>query len=136
MYPSAAQLQNEIDTQYPRDALHFMQQEQITGRLFHDYLFGGYLEWNSPALKTFADGRTDIFIYNGVLNDYLEIIRIERPFELLDKYQIGYVLFPINTPLSYLLDHSASWRTIYQDKAVNLYQRVPVTATSREGLAN
>jgi hypothetical protein len=136
MYPSAAQLQNEIDTQYPRDALHFMQQEQITGRLFHDYLFGGYLEWNAPALKTFADGRTDIFIYNGVINDYLEIVRIERPFELLDKYEIGYVLFPVNTPLSYLLDHSPSWRTIYQDKEVKLYQRMPVTATSREGPPN
>ena len=107
------------------------------GALFHDYTHKGYLEVERvEALKTFADGRTDIFIYNGVLNDYLEIIRIERPFELLDKYEIGYVLFPINTPLSYLLDHSASWRTIYQDKQVKLYQRVPVTATSREGLAN
>ena len=136
MYPSTARLQNDIDSQFPRDALHFMQQEQITGRLFHDYIFGGYLEWNAPTLRTFADGRTDIFIYNGVLDDYLKIIRIERPLELLDKYEISYVLFPVNTPLAYLLDHSAGWRAIYQDKAVKLYQRVPVTATSPEGASN
>ena len=113
-----------------------MQQKQITGRLFHDYIFGGYIEWNAPALRTFADGRTDIFIYNGVLADYLKIIRIERPFELLDKYKIDYVLFPLNMPLTYVLDHSAAWRMIYEDHVVKLYQRVPVKATPREGPSN
>ena len=125
MYPSAAQLQNSIDTQFPHDALRFMQQKQITGRLFHDYDFGGYIEWNAPAVKTFADGRTDVFVYNGVLDDYLKITTVEKPLELLDKYRIDYVLFSVNKHLSYVLDHSAGWRTIYEDKVVKLYQRAP-----------
>ena len=98
-YPSAAQLQNNIDNQFPRDALRFIQQRQITGRLFNWYDFGGYIEFYAPAIKTFADGRTDIFVYNGVLNDYININTIERPFELLDKYKIDYVLFPVTSPL-------------------------------------
>ena len=124
-YPSAAQLQESIDSQFPRDALRFMQQKQINGKLFHYYDFGGYIEFNAPQLRTFADGRTDIFIYNGIFDDYLKINQIDRPFELLDKYKIDYVLFPIGKHLDYLLEHSSAWRTIYQDKVVKLYERVP-----------
>jgi hypothetical protein len=124
-YPSAAQLQNNIDSQFPRDALRFIEQRQITNRLFSWYDFGGYIEFYAPAIKTFADGRTDIFVYNGVLNDYIKINAIESPFELLDKYKIDYVLFPVDKRLTYVLDHSTGWHTIYEDKVVKLYQRVP-----------
>jgi hypothetical protein len=124
-YPSAAQLQENIDSQFPRDALRFMQQNLIKGRLFHYYDFGGYIEFNAPEIRTFADGRADIFIYNGVFEDYLKINQIDRPFELLDRYKIDYVLFPVDKHLDYLLDHSTAWRTIYQDKVVKLYERVP-----------
>jgi hypothetical protein len=61
----------------------------------------------------------------GVADDYLKINEIERPLELLDQYKIDYVLFPPNRRLTYVLDHSAGWRTIYEDKVVKLYQRVP-----------
>jgi hypothetical protein len=135
-YPSATQLQNKIDTYFPRDALRFMQQKQITGRLFHYYAFGGYIEWNAPTLKTFADPRTDIFVYNGVLDDYLKINAIDRPLELLDKYKIDYVLFPVNRPLTYVLDHSAGWRRIYEDKVAKLYERVPAAASTLKVQSN
>ncbi len=129
-YPSAAELQYRIDSQFPRDALRFMKQRQITGRVFNWYDFGGYIEFYAPAIKTFADGRTDIFVYSGVLNDYQKINTIEEPLELLDKYKIDYVLFPVNKHLTYVLDHSTAWRTIYEDKVVKLYQRVPVAAAT------
>ena len=106
---------------------------QITGRLFHYYGFGGYIEWYAPTIKTFADPRTDIFVYNGVLDDYLKIIAIDEPFELLDKYKIQYVLFPTNKPITYVLDHSAGWNRIYEDEVVKLYQRVPAAVTSSSG---
>jgi hypothetical protein len=124
-YPSAAQLQNKIDNWFPRDALGFMQQRNITGRVFSWGGFSGYIEFYAPTVKTFADGRLDVFVYTGVLDDYFKINRIERPLELLDKYKIDYVLFPVNKPLTYVLDHSAGWRTIYEDHVVKLYQRVP-----------
>jgi hypothetical protein len=131
-YPSAAQLQENIDSQFPRDALRFMQQRQISGPLFHYYDFGGYLEWNAPALKTFADGRADIFVETGVLDDYLKINQVDQSLELLDKYKIDYVLFPVDKHLTYLLDHSVGWRPIYADKVVKVFQRVPAVAASSE----
>jgi hypothetical protein len=128
MYPSAAQLENNINSQFPRDALRFMQQKNITGRLFHYYDFGGYIESYAPGRKAFADGRADIFIYNGIFDDYLKINQIDAPFELLDKYKIDYVLFPVDKHLCYVLDHSTGWRNIYQDKVVKLYERVPAAS--------
>jgi hypothetical protein len=60
-----------------------------------------------------------------VFDDYLKVNRIEQPLELLDKYRIDYVLFPVDKHLCYVLDHSAGWRMIYEDKVAKLYQRVP-----------
>jgi len=128
IYPSSAQLRNNIDSQFPRDALRFVQRKHIAGRLFHYYDFGGYIEFNAPDVKTFADGRADIFIYNGIFDDYLKINQIDAPFELLDKYTIDYVLFPVDKHLCYVLDHSTGWRNIYQDKVVKLYERIPAAS--------
>ena len=105
-----------------------MKEKQITGRLFSWYDYGGYIEFYAPEVKLFADNRTDIFVYNGVLDDYMKINAIEQSLELLDKHRIEYVLFPLDTRLAYVLDHSPQWRRIYEDKVVKLYQRMPVTA--------
>ena len=87
--------------------------------------FSGYVEFYAPAVKTFADGRLDIFVYNDVLNDYFKINSIDGSLELLDKYKIDYVLYPVDKQLTYVLDHSAGWHAIYQDKVAKLFQRVP-----------
>ena len=136
MYPTPAQLQNTIDTQFPHDALRYMQQKQINGRLFPLAEFGGYIEWYAPEIKPFVDGRADVFVENGVFNDYMKINAIESPFELLDKYKIDYVMFPINRRLTYLLGRSSGWHMIYEDKVVKLYQRVPGTATALRAQSN
>jgi len=123
-FPTSDRLQRAIDKAFPREALHYMEQTNITGPLFHRYDFGGYIEMNAPQIKTFADGRTDIFVYSGVFDDYLQASHTNRLFEILDKYKINYVLYTPNTSLTYLLDHSSEWRVIYIDSVAALYQRV------------
>ena len=49
------------------------------------------MEWNAPELKTFLDTRGDIFVYNGVFDDYLRVKAMCIRFEILDKYKIDYV---------------------------------------------
>ena len=74
----------------------FMQRQHINGRIFNQYAWGGYMEWNAPELKPFTDGRTDIFVYNGTFDDYVKAVLIQSPFEILDKYKIDYVLMEPN----------------------------------------
>ena len=128
-YPSSNQLQQIVDLRFPRNALNFLRSQHPSGRLFNYYDFGGYIEWNAPEIRTFADGRTDIFTYNGVFDDYIRINEIERPLEVLDKYNIDCVLFPVNKRLTYLLDNTPEWRPIYADQVAKLYERVPLTRT-------
>jgi hypothetical protein len=129
-YPSANQLQQVVDSSFPRNALSFLRSRHPSGRLLNYYDFGGYIEWNAPEIQTFADGRTDIFTYNGVFNDYIRINEIDRPLELLDKYKIDYVLFPVEKRLTYLLDKSPGWRSIYADKVAKVYERALITSTN------
>jgi hypothetical protein len=123
-HPPEARLQQEVTSQYPTAALEFMQQQHVSGRIFNSYKFGGYMEWYTPGLKAFIDGRADIFVYNGTFDNYRKITDIEDAFDLLDKYDIHYVLYESKTPLSYLLDHSRDWQLVYGDSVAKLYRRV------------
>lgn len=123
LLPSNSELQDIIDKNYPGDAVAFLRDHGIKGRLLHLYDWGGYLEWHAREIKTFADGRTDIFVYNGVFEDYLQITSGRAPFETLDKYKIDTVLFPPDTPFTYSLDHSSAWKRIYTDPIASIYQR-------------
>jgi hypothetical protein len=111
------------EEQFPVAALPFLKTFQPHGRVFNEFLWGGYIGYYAPQVPVFIDSRVDIFEYNGVLRDYLDIIRVKRSLELLDQYQIRYVFFERDRPLVYLLDHTKEWRTDYDDGKVVLLER-------------
>ena len=129
-FPTAAQLQQKVYEEYPTAALEFMQRQHIKGRIFNNYGWGGYMEWNTPQLMPFIDGRADIFVYNGIFDDCLKVVHIQAPFEILDKYRIDYVLFQPKHPLAYLLEHSPAWHAIYTDKVAVLFEHTPATGAA------
>ena len=128
LFPSAAQLQQQVSEAYPTAALEFMQQRHMNGRIFNNDGWGGYMEWTAPDLKPFTDSRADIFVYNGTFDDYIKAVSIQAPLEILDKYKIDYVLFEPKEPLGYVLEHSPAWRPIYSDKVAVLFQRSAASA--------
>ena len=123
LFPSNTELEQSIDAAYPRGALEFMQRHSINGRLFNQYAWGGYIEWNAPTLKTFIDGRADIFLYNNAFIDFLRATALNNSLEIMDKYKIDYILIPPEEPLSYLLKHGDGWQPIYSDNIAVLFQR-------------
>jgi len=122
-FPSSAQLQQKVEEGYPAAALAFMQRQYFNGRIFNEYRWGGYMEWNTPELKPFIDGRAVPFVYQGIFDDYGNAVLIRQPFEVLDKYRIEYALLEPRAPLTYLLQHSPSWRLIYSDQVAVLFER-------------
>jgi hypothetical protein len=129
-FPSNAKLQQDVDKQYPTAALQFMQRENVSGRIFNTDAWGGYMEWNAPALKPFTDGRADIFAYNGTFDDYVKTVLIQSPLQVLDKYKFDYVLIEPGHPLEYLLRHSPEWRPKYSDDVAVLFERATVLPVS------
>ena len=130
-WPSAAQLEDSLSQQYPAEALAYLKAHPAQGRMLNFYLWGGYLNWKDPQLKIFIDSRVDIFEYEGVLKDYLDLMALDQPEALLDKYKIRYVLFPRSEPLTYVLAHDARWKLVYNDKLSYLFERADRPADMR-----
>ncbi len=116
------------ESEYPEKALSALAALPTQARLLNSYDWGGYLELRLPGLPVMIDSRTDIFERRGVLRDYLDAVRIDDTFAILDKYKIQYVLFQPDTPLVYLLRRSPGWRVDYQDGTAVLLERLPAGA--------
>jgi len=122
-FPSNAKLQHDVDENYPTAALEFMQRQHVDRRIFNTDAWGGYMEWNTPELKPFTDGRADVFVYNGTFDDYVKTVTIQNPLEVLDKYRIDSVLIEPKQPLAYVLEHSPAWRPVYSDDVAVVFER-------------
>ena len=122
-WPRESQLQRSVDSQYPAQAVSYLEAHPPSGAMVNYYLWGGYLNWKDPDLKVFVDGRADIFEYTGVLKDYLSLLEFENLETILDKYKIRYVLFPHHEQFTYLLEHDPKWKTVYSDQISVLLER-------------
>ena len=124
--PSRADLEKDVAVHFPANALSYIKANALQDRVFHDYVWGGYLIFFARDVKTFVDGRTDIFEYTGVLKDYLDATQIRSPLQVMDKYEIRSVLLPPDSPLTYLLEHQRGWKRVFGDRVAVIFERAPV----------
>jgi hypothetical protein len=122
-WPREARLQDPVARDYPVQAVTYFEAHPPDGPLLNFYLWGGYLNWRDPSVKVFVDSRVDIFEYSGVFKDYIDLLGLSQPEQLLDKYKIRYVLFPPDEPLTYVLQHDPRWKVLYSDKISVLLER-------------
>ncbi len=131
LFPNRGELQQRVTDEYPVAALHYIHDHNITGRIFSPAEFGGFIEWTSPEIKSFADGRA-IFVENGAFQDCMKALTLQDSLRIMDKYHIDYILLERSWPLNYLLKHSPGWRLLYSDGVAAVFQRMPGTALARE----
>ncbi len=124
-FPSPERLQRQISDFFPERAVAFLRAHPQQGRIFNLYQWGGYLEWNLRDVKTFVDSRSDIFDYKGVLQDHIDAIQLKNTQEILDRYQVSYVLYPANTAFAYYLSKVPQWERIYADGQAVIYRVRP-----------
>ncbi len=122
-WPNSERLQNSVAQSYPAEVLPFLKAHPPDGPVLNFYLWGGYLEWNDRKVRTFVDSRVDIFEYAGVLQDYLDLLSLQKSKPILDKYQIRYVLFPHDEALTYVLEHDPEWKEVFNGKVSVLLER-------------
>jgi hypothetical protein len=123
-FPTEKVLQRDTVRTYPVKALEYLREFHPRGRVLNDYLWGGYLIWNVPHIPVFIDSRVDIFEYNGVFADYLDLTQLHNSLGVLNKYNIRYVLFRKDSPVVYLLMNTPGWKTRYQDATTVLLERI------------
>ncbi len=110
---------------YPEDAITFMQNNGITGNIFDNHGWGGYLIWKYyPEVRPYIDGR---FFHKRFFDEYNLILSGIGWKELLAKYNISLVLLPYSTGqeknLRDYLFNDPDWSLIYWDDTSLLYAR-------------
>lgn len=81
---------------YPTGATAFMRDNNLDGRIFNAYQWGGYLWLND--FDIFIDGRLDTLYPENVFLDYQNVVKLESNWqEILDKWNIDYLLFHTRT---------------------------------------
>ena len=138
-FPSQDDLAQAVAQRYPTQAIAYIKSKGLAGNVFNRYMWGGYMIFFCSEVKTFIDGRTDIFEYTGVLKDYLDAERLQNSLDVMDKYKIRYVLTSPDFPLAYLLENSPGWKLLYRDPVSLIFvrateeQRAATDNSSRRG---
>jgi hypothetical protein len=123
--PHPSRIKNPV--KYPAGAVAYMKTNRIQGRMFHEWVWGGYLIWHMPESKVFIDGRGEPYGPTGVFKDYMSAVSIQNPQAVLDKYQVEYVLMPAESPLAKFLESSPRWIVRYRDDTSVLFHRSPTS---------
>lgn len=106
----------------PVDAVEFLKKEQIKGNMFNNDEFGDYIIYAAwPQYRVFFDGRSDMY-GSERMKEYFKVARVEPGWdEVLNKYNINFIVFNANSSLSLFLMERDDWKLIYADKIANIF---------------
>jgi hypothetical protein len=126
-FPNSQNLVTQVGLGSPVKAVKFIESHHLVGPMLNDYTSGGYLIWVTPEYPVFVDGRTDIFEWTGVLDEYGKWATLQSPpTSLLNKYQIGFCLLPREAPMAVVLPLLQDWKDVYSDDKYVIFIRTSV----------
>ena len=95
----------------------------VSGEMFNDYGWGGYLMLTMPEHRVFVDGRND-FYGPELIQDFDTVNRAHPGWEdVLQKYKVGWTILPRAHPLNELLTLRKDWSLSYTDDVAAIYSR-------------
>jgi hypothetical protein len=108
---------------WPVRAVEFVRQSNLTGHMFNQYVWGGYLMWYLPEHRTFVDGRTDFF-GEGVIREFSDTTALRPGWEKpLEKYDVRWTLMPSDHRLNLALAARGGWSCVYSDEVAMVWRR-------------
>jgi hypothetical protein len=112
-------------SRFPVDAVASARSARLEGRLFHEFVWGGFLLYAWPETKVFIDGGTDF--YGGALvRDYRSIMGLHPGWrDSLDTWRINMVLIRPGSAIAGELNRENGWQRWYCDSTAALFTRRP-----------
>jgi len=125
MFPTHQNLAGQVLQQSPVKAVDFIKTNHLSGRMFNEYVYGGYLIWAAPEQPVFIDGRADVFEWTGVFEEYEQWMSLQNdPHALLDKYGIAFCLLDRQSSMANVLPLLHDWKLAYSDNNSVIFTRV------------
>jgi hypothetical protein len=108
---------------FPREAMALAREARLEGRVYTQFMWGGYQLYAWPEQKVFIDGGTD-FYGEEVLTDYLDIWSLQPGWrEKLAGWDISVAILPARSPLAAELAREPGWREWHQDSTATVLVR-------------
>jgi hypothetical protein len=114
-----------LSNRFPVAAVQFVttHPQAVSGEMFNDYGWGGYLMLLLPDHKVFVDGRND-FYGAGLIQDFVDVNKLHPDWEaVLHRYGVGWTILPRDHPLNILLALHKDWSAAYTDDVTAIYTR-------------
>jgi len=109
---------------FPVQAVDWLEENPREGNMFNEFNWGGYLLYRLwPRDLVFVDSQSD-FYGEPLMRDYETMMLTKNNWQdLLDQYQISWVIIPSNAPLADQLKQEAGWTVLYKDSVAIIIQR-------------
>ncbi len=113
------------DEIFPVKAADWLEETNLDGNGFNYFPWGGYLLYRLwPEQKVFIDGQTD-FYGEELTRQYEKVITMQPGWQqIIQKYNINWVIMPADSPLAAFLNDNNEWEMIYQDQTTNIFSLV------------
>jgi hypothetical protein len=108
----------------PRDAVEFLRRNDIAGRIYNSYPWGGYLLYWLPGRQIYQDGRAHA-VYSAAQWYERQQIEMARPagLRILDQHAVDVVVDMSANELPNRLRATAGWRRLYDDGQATVWVR-------------
>jgi len=108
---------------FPVAAVEHARTERLEGRIFHEFIWGGYLLWAWPEQKVFIDGGSDF--YGGeLLRAHRHVVNLQPGWrDSLDVWRIDLVLVRSDGAMAGELAGESKWRSWYTDSTATMFRR-------------
>jgi hypothetical protein len=109
-------------SRFPVEATGWLQENPQTGRMFNEFIWGGYVVWQLWPMQTdFIDGKSDLS--GEATRDYLTVMNMQAGWrEVLDHNFVQWAILPAAAPLSRQLIEDG-WQVLYEDATAVIVRR-------------
>lgn len=110
---------------FPSAACALMQEGHWPGRLYNDYIWGGYLIWRLYGSRpVFVDGRAEVYYPTKAFDDEMTIHRTEPGWDrALDRRGVEVILTQKSDSLARALRRHPSWKLAFTGPVEVVYIR-------------
>jgi hypothetical protein len=109
-------------TIFPVEAVRKAREARLEGKIFNQFIWGGYILYAWPEQRVFIDGQTD-FYGEDLTREYGQIVALQSWRQRLMDRGVKIVLVDRRSALAAELSTEPGWSLMYEDSTAVLYSR-------------